>query len=62
MLKDPAQNNHHNLVLIQEHFTQDRLVAWEWNPGNGREPVPINKQQFNSLVKQWVGGGGPCPE
>jgi hypothetical protein len=61
-LKDPAQNNHRNLREIQEHFTQDKLVAWGWDPGIGREPVPIAKPQFNALVKQWVDGGGACPQ
>ncbi len=61
-LKNPAQNNHRNLQQIEEHLTQDKLVAWGWNPGDGRQPVPLGKEQFNSLVKQWVSGGGACPE
>ena len=61
-LKDPNQNNHRNLREIQEHLTQDKLVDWGWHPGVGRQPVPVAKPQFNELVKQWVDGGGACPQ
>lgn len=61
-LKDPAENGHRNLKQIEEHFTEDKLVDWGWHPGVGREPVPIDKPKFNALVKQWVSGGGACPQ
>jgi hypothetical protein len=27
------------LRLLQEHLAKDDLVAWGWNPGEGREPA-----------------------
>jgi hypothetical protein len=61
-LKDPAQNNHRNLREMEDHFIADPMVDWGWHPGVGREPVPMEKPRFKVLVKQWVAGGGACPQ
>jgi hypothetical protein len=36
-------------------------VQWGWNPGKGREPVPIPHAEFVSLLKEWVALDGACP-
>jgi hypothetical protein len=42
-LKDPAQTGNRNLDQIVEHVAKDPLVAWGWDPGPGRTPVPIDR-------------------
>jgi hypothetical protein len=60
-LKDPARNGHRSVEQIVEHFTTDKLVAWGWNPGPGRAPVPMSKEDFAAKVKEWATKGAACP-
>jgi hypothetical protein len=60
-LKDTSKNNHRSVAQIVEHMTQDRLVAWAWNPGEGRNPVPISHDEFSAKVKEWASKGSACP-
>jgi hypothetical protein len=60
-IKDPKQNKNRNLDQLVEHLTQDKLVAWGWNPGEGRDPVPMPRDEFAAKVKQWRAAGAPCP-
>jgi hypothetical protein len=60
-LKDPARNGHRSVEKIVEHFTTDKLVAWGWNPGPGRAPVPMSKEDFAAKVKEWASKGAACP-
>ena len=60
-IKDPKQNNDRNIDQIVEHLTEDALVAWGWNPGEGRTPVPMARDEFAARVKQWQATGAPCP-
>ena len=60
-LKDPKQNRGRNLDQLVEHLTEDKLVMWGWNPGEGRTPVPIPHDEFSAKVKQWQAAGAPCP-
>lgn len=60
-LRDPARNGHRSLQAIVEHVSGDELVAWGWNPGPGRAPVPMPKDEFVAQVKTWVAGGAACP-
>ena len=60
-IKDPKQNKGRNLDQLVEHLTEDKLVAWGWNPGPGRTPVPIAHDEFSAKVKQWQAAGAPCP-
>jgi hypothetical protein len=60
-IKDPKQNKGRNLDQLVEHLTEDKLVAWGWNPGIGRTPVPIPHDEFSAKVKQWQSAGAPCP-
>lgn len=61
-LKDPARNGGKTLAQIVEHNAHDKLVAWGWNPGHGREPAPGTQEQFGKLVAAWVETGAACPE
>jgi hypothetical protein len=60
-IKDAKQNRNRNINQLVEHLTQDKLVMWGWNPGEGRTPVPIPHDEFVIKVKQWQAAGAPCP-
>lgn len=60
-IKDPKQNRGRNLDQLVEHLTEDKLVMWGWNPGEGRAPVPIPHHEFSVKVKAWQAAGAPCP-
>jgi hypothetical protein len=61
-LKDPARNGGKTLAQIVEHTEHDPLVAWGWDPGADREPVPGTQAQFGALTAAWVATGAACPE
>jgi hypothetical protein len=60
-IKDRKQNRNRNLEQLVEHLTEDKLVTWAWNPGEGRTPVPMPHDEFSAKVKQWQAAGAPCP-
>jgi len=60
-IKDPKQNRSRNLDQLVEHLTEDKLVMWGWNPGEGRTPIPMPHDEFAAKVKQWQAAGAPCP-
>jgi hypothetical protein len=60
-IKDPKQNKGRNIDQLVEHLTEDKLVMWGWNPGEGRTPVPMPHDEFSAKVKQWQSAGAPCP-
>jgi hypothetical protein len=37
------------------------LVLYGWDPGKGREPVPIPHEKVVEDMKIWVAGGMACP-
>ncbi len=61
-IKDTKENKNRNLDQVVEHLTEDKLVMWGWNPGEGRSPVPMPHDEFSAKVRQWQAAGGPCPE
>jgi hypothetical protein len=60
-IKDPKQNKNRNLDQLVEHLTEDKLVAWGWNPGEGRAAIPMPREEFAARVKKWQAAGAPCP-
>lgn len=62
MLKDPARNGKRSVQAIVEHMEKDRLVRWGWQPGAGREAVPVAHGEFVALMKTWAAGGAACPK
>lgn len=60
-IKDPKQNKGRNLEQLVEHLTEDKLVAWGWEPGEGRTAVPMPHDEFSARVKKWQAAGAPCP-
>jgi cytochrome c5 len=61
-LKDPAKNGNRSLPQIMEHVSQDDLVGWGWNPGDGRTLPPLNRPDFVAAMQQWVDNGAACPQ
>lgn len=62
MLKNPQLNGNRTPQALIEHMDKDLLVLWGWNPGKGREPVPMPHKEFVNQMKVWVAGGTACPE
>jgi hypothetical protein len=61
-LKDPKHNGTRSVDQIVEHMAEDKLVGWGWNPGEGRAPIPIAREDFSSRVRAWASKGAACPE
>ncbi len=61
-VKDPARNGNRSPEAIVEHMEKDMLVRWGWNPGAGRQAVPIPHKEFVDVMKVWVAGGAACPQ
>jgi len=60
-LKDPNRNGGRSLALLQEHVAGDDLIAWGWQPGEGRDPAPGTQRLLGALVQAWVDSGAECP-
>jgi len=60
-IKDPKRNGNKTLDMLHEHMAHDDLVAWGWNPGDGRDPAPGSQQQLDDLIKAWIDTGADCP-
>jgi hypothetical protein len=60
-LKDRNRNGGRNLAQLYEHLAKDDLVAWGWNPGFGREPVPGTQARLGELIQAWIDTGAQCP-
>ncbi len=61
-IKDPERNGGKSMEKLIEHNAKDELVAYGWNPGKGREPVPGTQEEFGKLFKEWVDSGAYCPD
>jgi hypothetical protein len=61
LFKDPKQNGGRTVDQIVEHMSTP-LVLWGWNPGEGRDPVPMSQQDFLTDVKEWATKGAACPD
>jgi hypothetical protein len=61
-IKDPTQNGNRSIDQLVQHMTQDKLIMWIWNPGEGRAPAPTSHDEFAAKVKTWAAAGAPCPK
>jgi mono/diheme cytochrome c family protein len=65
-LKDPKDPAKFAGGMTKEQFihhnADDKLVGWGWNPGEGREPVPMTQKKFGELIAKWVNSGAECPD
>jgi hypothetical protein len=61
-IKDPVKNHGKSLQDLIQHNGEDKLVAWGWHPGVGREPAPGTQKEFGENTKKWVETGAYCPD
>jgi len=61
MIKDKQRNGGRDFAALITHVSEDKLVAWGWNPGGDRTPVSVPRDVFVAKFKQWAAAGGPCP-
>jgi len=66
-LLDPARNGGRSVAALAEHFAQEPLVLWAWEPGvdhdgRPRQPPPLTHAELNRIVAQWIATGAQCPE
>ncbi len=66
-MTDRSKNGNRNLQATVIHLTDDKLVAWGWEPGidvygKPREAVPLPKPEFDRIVTAWAKSGGACPD
>jgi hypothetical protein len=61
-IKDPKQNGNRTLQQLYEHVSEDDLVGWAWNPGDGRAQPPLTRADTSAQMKIWIDGGAACPE
>ncbi len=61
VIKNPRSTGGKDLRGMLVHIRDDKLVAWGWNPGLGRNPVPVPRDQFVAAFKEWMDLGAPCP-
>jgi hypothetical protein len=60
-VKDPKHNGNRDGAALIKHMEDEPLVLYGWNPGKGREPVPIPHEKVVEDMKIWVAGGMACP-
>jgi hypothetical protein len=60
-IKDRRETGGKDLNAMLAHNRDDKLVGWGWNPGVGRNPVPVPRDQFVAAFKTWMDAGAPCP-
>ena len=60
-LKDPEKNGRRSLEQILDHLANDELVGWGWHPGASRQPVPIPRDDFTRIGREWIDTGALSP-
>src|SRR5437868_794494 len=53
-LKDPKQNGGKTLEQLIQHVSEDKLVLWGWDPGEGRTKPPLSHAEFARRFREWV--------
>jgi hypothetical protein len=61
-IQDPARNGGKTLDKLRQHFSTDAVVAWGFQPGEGRLPAPGTQAQLAALIDAWVATGAQCPQ
>ncbi|HKA37491.1 MAG TPA: hypothetical protein VKH43_11775 [Thermoanaerobaculia bacterium] len=61
VVTDPKKNGGMDLAKLEEHIEHDPIVAYGWNPGANRKPIPGSRADLIQLMKTWSRAGAPCP-
>jgi hypothetical protein len=59
-LTDRAKNGDRSLADLREHMAEDPLVLWGWDPGPGRQAVPVSHEEFLGHLDTWIAAGAPA--
>ena len=60
--KTPTRTGGKSLRQVAQHLAQDRLVAWAYAPGAGRDSPPGNQALLGRYANAWIDTGAVCPE
>lgn len=60
-LLDPAKNGDRDFDELLHHMSEDALVLWAWEPGEGRTPPPVPHDEFVLALESWLNDGAPIP-
>jgi hypothetical protein len=60
-IKDQTFTKGKDLGEMLIHLRDDKLVAWGWDPGQGRTPPPVSKERLVAEFQKWIDLGAPCP-
>lgn len=58
-LLDKKKNGNRSVEDLVHHMTQDSLVQWAWNPGEGLTIPPVSQEEFHQAVITWASNGAP---
>jgi hypothetical protein len=61
-IQDPARNGGRSLEKLRDHVAKDAVVAWAFEPGEGRAPAPGTQAQLAALIAAWIETGAQCPQ
>ncbi len=61
-LQDPEQNGNMDLEDIMTHVSDDPLVLWGWDPGDGRTLPLLSHAEFVKFMGEWIEKGAACPD
>ena len=61
VLLDPEMNGGRSHEDLLHHMSEDALVLWAWDPGNGRTPPPVSHDEFVDALEIWFEAGAPIP-
>src|SRR5262249_14036306 len=61
---DPGSRSKRRVTVdkLRQHVTSDPVVAWGFQPGEGRIPAPGTQAQLGSLIDAWIATGAQCPQ
>jgi len=61
-IQDPARNGGKSLDKLRQHMAADPVVAWGFQPGDGRIPAPGSQVELAALIDAWIATGAQCPQ
>ncbi|MCX2452279.1 hypothetical protein QG516_25525 [Pedobacter gandavensis] len=60
-LIDPKQNGNKSMKQLLAH-SEDGLVRWGWQPGEGRTLPPMSHAEFKKAWETWLNNGAYAPK
>jgi hypothetical protein len=59
-LSDPARNGGRSLAALEDHLRNDKIVAWGFAPGPGRQPPRLSRAELVARFAAWRAAGASC--